>query len=122
MMREITGNRDRNKYSFAADIAGTGYSCSRREICMLANNVDYFLHHAYILREKVGYRLVVIHAGLVRTNKCYAELRHAKIAFARIYNKKSWKKGVKAEWSHLYKPDMKWWDKKINIFIQTESP
>jgi len=83
--------------------------------------VDYFLNHVFIIVERIGCRLVVIHAGLARTNKCYAELRHAKIAFARIYNKKSWKKGVKAEWSHLYKPDSDWWDKKINIFLKPES-
>jgi hypothetical protein len=58
---------------------------------------------------------VVIHAGQVRTNKCYAELKHAKIAFARMYNRKAWKQGVKADWTKLYKPDSQWLAKKIKM-------
>ena len=121
MIGEITGSRDRAEHSPVPRIGKSGDSFDKMEICLLINSLDYSLEHTYISTEKAGYRLVVIHAGQVRTNKYYAELKHAKIAFARMYNRKAWKKGVKAEWSRLHKPGLKWWDKKINIFIQTES-
>ena len=120
-MAEITESRGGNKYGSVLGIGITGDCFDKMEICLLLNSLDYSLDHSYIASEKAGYRLVVIHAGQVRTNRCYTELKHAKIAFARMYNRKSWKEGVKAEWSRLYKPNSDWWDKKINVFIQTES-
>ncbi|MFC2155932.1 hypothetical protein ACFLRB_05540 [Acidobacteriota bacterium] len=116
-MRKITGSRGRDEYSL---VPGKGNACDsfdKMEICLLLNSLDYSLEHTYISTEETGYRLVVIHAGQVMTNKCYAELRHAKIAFARMNNRK----GVKAEWTKPYIPCSEWWDKKINIFLQTES-
>ena len=115
MVSLVLRNQSSNEHHAVTRIGSSDDSLDRREICMLINGVDYFLHHVFILKEKFGWRLVVIHAGQVRTNKCYAELRHAKIAFARMYNRKAWKKGVKAEWTNPYKPDSLWLDKKIKM-------
>jgi hypothetical protein len=111
----ITKNRGRAEYNPAPGIRIAGNSFDRREICMLLNDVEYFLHLVFIIKERGCCRLVVIHDRQVRTNKCYVGLRHAKIAFARRYNRKSWKKGVKAEWTHLYKPDSDWLAEKTKM-------
>jgi hypothetical protein len=111
----ITKNRGGDEYAPGPEISRTGDSLDRREICMLLNDVDYFLHRVFIITERIGCRLLVINSGQVKTNKCYAELRSAKIAFARMYNRKSRRKGVKANWTHLYKPYSGWLDEKIKM-------
>ena len=120
MIMEITGDQG-GKYVPPGTGKGNNDSLDKREICMLINDVEYFLNPVFIIVEKIGYRLVVIHAGKVMINKCYAELRHAKIAFARRYNRKAWVKGVKPEWTHLYRPTGDWLDKKINILKKNVS-
>ncbi|MCK5057071.1 MAG: hypothetical protein KAT34_10475 [Candidatus Aminicenantes bacterium] len=111
----ITKNRGGAEYNPAPGISRTGDSLDRREICMLLNDVDYFLNRVFIITERIGCRLFVIHSGHVKTNRFYDELRGAKIAFARMYNRKSRRKGVKAEWTHLYKPYSGWLDEKIKM-------
>jgi len=76
----------------------------RIEISSLSNNAEYYLNCVYISVEKVGYRLVVIHNRVVRTNRCYSTYKSAKAAFARMYNRKAWKKNVMAKWSNWYNP------------------
>ena len=116
MITEVFGEAGGNEYVPGTGTTGDTFdSLNKREICMLVNDVYYYLNHVFIMTERIGYRLVVIHDGQVRTNKCYAELRHAKIAFARMYNRKAWKKGVKAEWTYPYKPDSLWLDEKIKM-------
>ena len=112
---KITKNRGRDEYNPAPGISSEYDSFDSREICMLLNDVEYFLHGVFIMTERIGCRLLVINAGQVNTNKCYAELRSAKIAFARMYNRKSRRKGVKANWTHLYKPYSGWLDEKIKM-------
>lgn len=92
-----------------------GSSSHHGEIYLLTNHVQYYLQYVFILVERTGYRLVVIHDGLVKTNKCYASLRGAKIAFARMYNRKAWKKGVEPEWGPPHKPSGDWLENKIEI-------
>jgi len=118
---EITKNRGRNEYVPGPGISSAVDSFDSREICMLLNDVDYFLHRVFIMKERIGCRLLVIHSGQVETNRFYDELRSAKIAFARMYNRKSRRKGVKAEWTHLYKPYSGWLDNKIKMLRKTVS-
>lgn len=87
----------------------------RRGIYVLINHVLFFLHFVFILIEKQGYRLIVIHNGKLQTDKCYATLRSAKIAFSRLYRKKSWKKNAKPKWSTLLCPDNDWINKKLKF-------
>lgn len=86
-----------------------------KKICSLINYVEYYLNCVFISVEKVGFRLVVIHNRRVLTNKCYTTLKRAKIGFARRYNQKSWKKGVKPKWSQLYVPGDKYISDKIGL-------
>jgi hypothetical protein len=111
----ITKKRGGAEYNPEPGINSEVDSFDRREICMLLNDVDYFLNRVFIITERIGCRLLVINSGHVKTNKCYAEFRSAKIAFARMYNRKSRRKGVKAEWTHLYKPYSGWLDEKIKM-------
>ena len=82
----------------------TNNRITRKEISSLINKVEYYLNCVYISVEKFGYRLVVIHNRKVLTHRCYPTSRSAKIAFAKMYNRKSWKKSVKPKWSNWYFP------------------
>ena len=115
MIQEITGNPDKINYSPAQDKGLNEGSITPGKICLLQNNVEYFLKYVFIIVEKIGFRLVVIHQGYVKTDTVFENLKSAKIAFARMYNGKSWKKGIKPIWSHFSSPDKKWLDAKIKI-------
>jgi hypothetical protein len=112
---EVTGRRTGNKYDLIPTLSKIKNSISPEKISLLKNNVEYFLHEAFILIKKNDYQLVVIHDGQVRTNKCYATLRRAKTAFAGMYNRKAWKKEVKPLWSSLFKPGSEWFAERITI-------
>ncbi len=81
-----------------------------REISMLINSIYYFVQCGLILNvpKDKCYRLVVLHNGRVLTDSSYKTVRGAKIAFARMFQDKSWAEGVKPEWSHFYNPDISW--------------
>jgi hypothetical protein len=80
---------------------------------LLINSIYYFIECVFILSLPDCYRLVVLHNGRVLTDVCYETLRGAKIAFSKLYHHKAWAKGVKAQWSHFYRPDADWLDEKI---------
>jgi hypothetical protein len=115
MIMAITGNRDKINFSPAPDNGLNEASITPGKICLLQNNVEYFLKYVFIFVEEIGFRLVVIHQEYVKTDTVYKSLKSAKIAFARMYNRKSWKKGVKPTWSHFNQPDKKWLADKITI-------
>lgn len=84
-------------------------------IAVLQNAVYYFLQHVFIIIGDDDYRLVVLHNNRILTDSHYETLRGAKIAFYKRYNRKAWKMGVKANWSHTYNPDRDWLEAKHNI-------
>ncbi|MCK4762510.1 MAG: hypothetical protein KAW12_09970 [Candidatus Aminicenantes bacterium] len=68
-------------------------------ISFLANNVYFYIKHAYILKTKKGYRLVVIHDDMIWTDKTFRLLISAKREFCKLYNSK-WQTRVKPIWSN----------------------
>jgi len=87
-------------------------------ISKLVNSVYYFISDVFIrtdMIDKKKFTLVVIHNNTVLVHKDYKTSRGAKIAFSRLFKKKSWKESVRALWSHFYDPDKDWLDEKINI-------
>jgi hypothetical protein len=83
------------------------------KISNLINSVFFFINYAFILNKGEAYRLVAAHKGEVLFDKSYRTLRGARIAFARMYRDRGWKRDIKPEWSHFYVPD-KHWVKAIN--------
>jgi hypothetical protein len=83
-----------------------------KTITRLENSPYYFLDYVYIICEPDHYRLVVLHANRVLTDRTYPTLRGAKIAFARSYRNKTWKKEIENSWSHFYCPEREWLEEK----------
>ena len=79
----------------------------------LVNNGYFFLRYFFIVENDGDYRLVVIHDNHLLTDRLYKSLSNAKSAFARMYKRKAWKKGVKAEWSIFFPPGAGWIRNKI---------
>ena len=74
------------------------FSNSQHGIYELMNTIEYFLNAVWIEQKNNRFRLVVISQNRVLTDRVYATLLGAKVAFARRYNSKAWKLGVKARW------------------------
>ena len=93
------------------------YHCviKREFISMFINSILYFIETVFIMTEKDGYRLIVIHRGKVLTDEIYKTFEEAKREFLNQYNHKAWKKEVKPNWSHFYPPDVKWLQKKLEL-------
>ncbi len=83
-----------------------------KKISILINSAYYFIECVYILILPGSCRLIVLHNGRVLTDRTYKTLKGARVAFTKMYKKKAWREGVKAEWSHLYDPEIKWLDEK----------
>jgi len=79
-----------------------------KKISILINSVYYFIECVYILILHDRCRLIVLHRGRVLTDRTYKTVRGARIAFSKLYKHKGWKDGIKAQWSHLYDPEVKW--------------
>ena len=108
MRREYNEVRDR-AVPEVISIAGHTYGPGRgTKLYRLVNNGYFFLRYVFILGENGDYRLVVIHDNRLLTDRHYKSLSHAKSAFARMYNRKSWKKGVKPEWSTFFPLGISW--------------
>jgi len=82
-------------------------------ISFLLNCYYYFFQCVFIVKDGLGYRLVVNHRGRVLTNRDYRTLRGAKAAFTRLYGDKAWQKDTKSIWSHFYPPEKQWLKKKM---------
>ena len=87
------------------------------EICVLINSIFFFLSYVFITRIDGHYRLLAILNNRLVHERLYNSLRGAKIAFSRLYQDKTktWKEGVKAEWTPCYTPDGNWLKEKIKI-------
>jgi len=85
----------------------------RPVISFLLNCYYYFFQCVFIVKDGLGYRLVVNHRGRVLTNRDYRTLRGAKASFTRLYGDKAWQKDTKSIWSHFYPPEKKWLKKKM---------
>ena len=81
-------------------------------LCILINSIYYFIEYVFIIANENSYQLIVMHRGRILVNKSYRTAKAAKIAFAKMYSQKAWQKGVKADWSHFYNPDSKWFHEK----------
>jgi hypothetical protein len=77
-------------------------------ISLLINSAYYFIESVYILHDNNQFRLIVLHKGMVLKDTSYKTARDARIAFQKQFKSKSWKKGVKAQWTVFYNPDQKW--------------
>lgn len=77
-------------------------------ISLLINSAYYFIDCVYILHNNNQFRLIVLHKGTVLKDSYYRTARDARIAFQKQFKRKSWKEGVKAQWTVFYNPDKKW--------------
>jgi hypothetical protein len=77
-------------------------------ISLLSNSTDYFLQTVFITGEKNAFRLLVIHNDTVLMDKLFPSVRGTRIAFAKYFGNRTWKKHIKAEWSHFYQPEKEW--------------
>lgn len=75
------------------------------KISVLLNPVWYFIESVLIIRQGGKYRLLAIHNGRILMDAVYDSERGAKIAFAKSFGSKAFKKGLKAEWSSFYNPE-----------------
>ena len=82
------------------------------EICVLINSIFYFVSSVIILNNNGHYRLVAKHNRKILMDKIFNTPRGAKIAFSKLFNYRSWRKDLKAEWSVFYKPDAQWLKKR----------
>jgi hypothetical protein len=76
----------------------------KKEISLLINSAYYFIECVYISRLDDGFRLIALHQGTVLMDAIYETARGARIAFSRLYKNRTWKEGVKAEWTNFYSP------------------
>ena len=88
------------------------------EISRLNNSIHYFLQYVFIMTVEKGFHLVVIHHNRVELEKVFKSIRGAKIAFAKFFKEKAWKKDVQAEWSPFYDPDKYWIVEKNKIVLR----
>ena len=95
----------------------TWYHCviKRNFISVLINRISYFIETVFIMTIKDGYRLIVIHRGILLTDEIYKTFEEAKRAFMRKYNHKAWKNGVKPTWSHFSPPNAKWLHENLEL-------
>ncbi len=85
------------------------------EISILINSIYFFIECVFILHLPGRYRLVAIHNGNVLIDNFYKTTRGARIAFTKLYSDRSWKEGVRPQWSDFYDPDQKWLGEKIQL-------
>jgi hypothetical protein len=81
-------------------------------ISRLINSIYYFIDCVFILKIKDKYRLVAQHNGVVLYDNYYTTEIGGKIAFDKIFKDKAWAEDIKAQWSHLYDPDIDWLEEK----------
>jgi hypothetical protein len=82
------------------------------EISRLNNSIHYFVYCAFIIKLKNKYRLVALHKQRVLCDCYFLSYEECQIAFDKLFKEKTWKEGVKADWSHFYPPDQNWLAKK----------
>lgn len=121
MRREIINVQDQ-VFPGSLPEFGDEYMHGRRiKLYRLVNNGYFFLRYVFILAEDDDYRLVVIHDNKLLTDRHYKSLSIAKSAFARMYNRKAWKKGVKPEWGSFFPPGAGWIKDKIEGSLKDPS-
>jgi len=81
-------------------------------ISVLINSIHYFIQYVFIVKIKDKYRLVVQHNNKVLRDMYYKTERGCRIAFAKLFKEKAWSEDIKAQWSHLYDPDIDWLEEK----------
>ena len=91
-------------------------------ISILLNSAYYFLGYVFVICEQKDYRLVVLHSGRTLLDCRYTTLKGAKVAFAKMFNRRSWKKHVNPTWSPLFQPEVDWMDEKIEIVRSNPPP
>lgn len=85
------------------------------EVAVLLNPHHYMLNRVYINKGPEGY-LLVAHSfdKGVRYSKMFGSSRGARIAFAKYFKKRTYKKGaVKSRWSHYYEPQWNRWGETV---------
>lgn len=80
---------------------------------LLASSFAFFIDTVFILRQASGYRLVVIHNKQVLTDRCYASVRGARIAFSRIYGWRSCHEDAATNWTIFYQPCQSWLTERV---------
>lgn len=113
MRREIIPMHDETLPGISP-VESPNYKEERKtKLYRLVNNGYFFLRYVFIVEDGGDYRLVVIHDNHLLTDRLYKSLNNAKSAFSRMYNRKTWKKGVKPEWSIFFPPGVGWIKNKI---------
>ena len=113
MVMELKSRRSKYKCRIVDHQGKRDSSREKSGIYRLVNHGQYYLRYVFILVEKGQYKLVVIDKGILLTYKYYKSLRCAKMAFARRYENRNWKKGARARWSTFFPPGIKWLKEKI---------
>ncbi len=91
-------------------------------ISILFNSGYYFLGYVFVICGQGDYRLVVLHSGRTLLDCRYTTLKGAKVAFAKMFNRRSWKKHVNPSWSPPFRPDVDWMSEKIEIVKNNPAP
>ena len=69
------------------------------DVILLMNAAEYGLGFACIAAQERKYRLVVFRGKTILTDRHYSTLKGAKLAFAGMYNRRSYRKGARPDWS-----------------------
>jgi hypothetical protein len=93
----------------------------RRFISLLVNSQYYFIETAFIMIEKEGYRLVVIHRGVLLSDDICETVEEAKQRFMELHGCKVLKDNIKTEWSFFYPLDPDWLDDKLKTVELAEA-
>ncbi len=86
---------------------------NRVYISVLKNSALYFIDSVLLIAVKGKYRLVVIHDKTVLWNKVYHTIRGARIAYQKVFKKKSFQERIKADWCPFYPPEPDWLKEKL---------
>ena len=77
-------------------------------ISRMTNSILYFLSYVFILKESGEYRLVINHAKAKLHDCRYKTLRGARVACARLIQKRQFKKTINPDWTFFYPVDEEW--------------
>ncbi|NIM18065.1 MAG: hypothetical protein GTO45_39320 [Candidatus Aminicenantes bacterium] len=86
---------------------------NRVYISVLKNSALYFIDSVLLIAVKGKYQLVVIHDATVLWNKVYTTIRGARIAYQKVFKKKSFQERIKADWSYFYPPEPDWLNERL---------
>ena len=98
-------------------INDTGINARKWHYHILTNRNCFYIHHALILFADKQYRLIVCHDEKVLIDKTYNTIRGSKIAFSKLYRKRSFDDSIIPSWSKGIPGDLKKLDPPLPLEI-----